>query len=103
MALTYYGDANLDFKVNALDFNALASHFGQSSRFWSDGDFDFNGTVNSLDFNALASNFNQVLSLPAPAVDGAAALGTNVPEPATLAAIAALGLLCRRRTARSRI
>src|SRR5262249_16910743 len=57
-----------------LDFNALASNFGGSSRFWVQGDFNYDGTVSSLDFNAIAANFD--LALPSPP-----ALGTLVPEP----------------------
>ena len=57
---TYFGDANLDGNVNALDFNRLAINFGKTpgSDVWSQGDFNFDGIVNTLDFNALASNFN---------------------------------------------
>lgn len=71
---TYTGDANLDGVVNALDFNAIASNFGGSNKFWFTGDFNYDGSVNTADFNALASNFNQ------PALTSQA-LGTVVPEP----------------------
>jgi hypothetical protein len=54
---TFYGDANLSGHVNLVDFNRLASNFGQSSRRWVHGDFNFNGVVNLADFNLLASNF----------------------------------------------
>jgi hypothetical protein len=88
---TWSGDANLDGKVNALDFNALASNFGgASNKLWNEGDFNYDGTVNTADFNALASNFN--LALPAPA------LGTLVPEPMLMALAApSLLVLARRR------
>jgi hypothetical protein len=88
--LTYNGDANLDGKVNALDFNALATNFGKTSQFWSNGDFNYDGTVNTQDFTALAGNFNAPpLTEPA--------LGTLVPEPACLLAVGVIGLLARRR------
>jgi hypothetical protein len=51
------GDANRDRTVNLLDFNILASHFGQSGQSFSQGDFNYDGTVNLLDFNILASKF----------------------------------------------
>ena len=40
---TFNGDANLDGKVNALDFNALATNFGKTpgSDVWSQGDFNY--------------------------------------------------------------
>ncbi len=86
------GDANLDGVVNALDFNAVATNFGGSSKVWSQGDFNYDGSVNTLDFVSLASNFGTVLpaSVPAPV------LGTLVPEPASFA-LAAVGLLAMRR------
>ncbi len=84
---THFGDANLDGVVNALDFNALASNFGQTpgSDVWTQGDFNYDGIVNTLDFTALAANFNQ-----GPA--SSPALGSIVPEPAEvpLAAMAVL-------------
>ena len=86
MAVAANGDANLDGKVNALDFNFLASGYGAGSNLWTKGDFNFDGNVDTLDFDALASNFNQ--STPPPA---APALGTLVPEPGT---IATLGIAC---------
>ncbi len=88
---TYAGDANLDGKVNALDFNALATNFGQNagSDVWTQGDFNYDGVVNTQDFTALASNFNQVLASPS--------LGTLVPEPASLALVVAIWAIGRRR------
>ena len=57
---TLYGDADLDGSVSILDFNALASHFGQpSGATWTQGDFDYDGGVSILDFNLLATNFGQ--------------------------------------------
>jgi fibronectin-binding autotransporter adhesin len=87
------GDANVDGHVNALDFNAVATDFGMTGTgIWQLGDFNYDGTVNTLDFNALAGNFNKTLSnAPAPA------LGSLVPEPASLSAIVLLGFAGRRR------
>jgi GH35 family endo-1,4-beta-xylanase len=87
---TLLGDGNLDGAVNALDFNALASNFGASNSTWILGDFDLDGEVDSSDFAAMATNFNSVLS---PGVS----LGSVVPEPASLAAIAMLAALAQRR------
>src|SRR3954451_1736881 len=41
VAYTFAGDANLDRKVNALDFNALASGFGMAGPDWNNGDFNY--------------------------------------------------------------
>lgn len=51
------GDANHDGKVNALDFNALASNFGATNATYSHGNFNYDSVVNTLDFNLLANNF----------------------------------------------
>src|SRR5262249_46284035 len=87
---TYGGDANLDGKVNALDFNLLASGYGPDSQ-WALGDFNYDGQVNSADFAAMAVNFNAA-TLASPA------LGTLVPEPGiALSLMGGLGMLATRR------
>src|SRR4029079_1429460 len=78
---TYAGDANLDGKVNALDFNALATHFGGCAKRWNNGDFNYDSATYTLDCTTLAGNFNLVL--PAPS------LGQIVPEPTVLLVSAA--------------
>jgi Na+/phosphate symporter len=96
VAYSYYGDANLDGTVNALDFNALASHFGSvNASVWTQGDFNYDGVVNSLDFDALAINFNQALPQ--------ATLGALVPDPVSFNAlcIVAATMLTRRREAQA--
>jgi hypothetical protein len=97
---TFAGDANLDGKVNALDFNALATNFGQSngSQVWINGDFDYNGNVNTNDFTMLAQNFNSALPLGALSSSPFVSLGALVPEPSAVGLVATgMGLLTRRR------
>jgi len=63
IAYTLIGDANLDGKVNGIDFNLMAAHFNQSvTNGWDEGDFNYSGTVNGIDFNLLSGNFNQSAS-----------------------------------------
>jgi len=88
---TLYGDANLDKTVDTVDFNLLASNFGLTGKQWTDGDANYDGTVDTVDFNLLAANFAQVL--PA----DAASLGALVPEPSSIALLAAAAPLLRRR------
>jgi hypothetical protein len=89
----------VDGKVNALDFNAVATNFGAAGgKIWSQGDFNYDGFVNTLDFNSLAANFNQSIAIPA-----APALGTLVPEPASVALLAGLMCLTRRRARRHQL
>ena len=92
IAYTWLGDANLDGKVNALDFNMLASNFGKTpgSDVWTQGDFNSDGKVDTQDFAFLSTNFNQ------PALSSAA-LGTAAPEPRILAFPMLIGLWMHRR------
>ena len=55
-------DANHDGRVNALDFNALATNFGLSGRTFTQGDFNYDGQVNSMDFTLLATRFSNVIA-----------------------------------------
>jgi sialidase-1 len=89
---TYLGDSNLDGVVNALDFNALANHYGAASAAgWQAGDFNYDGTVNSLDFSLLAANYGMSESI-------SAALPNLVPEPSALMLMAfAAPVWIRRR------
>jgi hypothetical protein len=99
--LTRYGDANLDRVVNLADFNTLASHFGQSGQFWSNGDFTYDGLVNLNDFNKLASNFGLAALAHDPTPQDWSNLAAAVPEPvaSTMALAIALtsSLLLRGR------
>jgi hypothetical protein len=101
---TVMGDANLDGTVNALDFNALATNFGISGSDWAEGNFDYNadGMVDSNDFALLAANYGKtVTSLSAAIPDAmpAVALGSLVPEPASIGLLMAcgMGVMTRRR------
>ena len=60
------GDASGDRVVNAMDFNALATHFGSANAGFSGGDFNFDGTVSTEDFSDMATRWGTVLAAPAP-------------------------------------
>jgi hypothetical protein len=95
IAYTLLGDENLDGRVNALDFNSLASNFGQhdGSSIWVQGDFNYDGKVNTMDFAALAANFGA-------APLAGEALGSIVPEPGSMLVIATVATLCAARRRR---
>ena len=59
------GDANHDRSINALDFNILASNYGQSHARFSRGDFNYDVDVTSLDFDLLAAKFGTSLAAAA--------------------------------------
>lgn len=88
---TLSGDANLDYKVNTLDFNHLAGSFGApSGKHWLNGDFDYNGAVDSIDFNHFAGNYGATLMRTS-------AEGVVVPEPLSFLMIGTAALLFRKR------
>jgi hypothetical protein len=79
------GDANHDRAVNLLDFNILASNFGQSGRDFSQGDFNYDGSVNLIDFNILAGRFGtSVAPTIARGLFGASAIKARRAAPDTL-------------------
>jgi hypothetical protein len=99
---TFYGDANLDSRVNLLDFNRLASNFGGANKVWSQGDFNYDGDVNLLDFNLLAANFGSVAAGPALSPGDWAALAGAVPEPSVALLVATASAAVTRRARRRR-
>ncbi len=52
------GDANLDGVVDFADFTVLRDHFGQSSQWWEQGDFNGDRRVGSVDLQLLHANAN---------------------------------------------
>ena len=60
------GDATGDRAINALDFNALATHFGSAGAGFSGGDFNFDGAVDTQDFSAMALRWGTTLPSAAP-------------------------------------
>jgi hypothetical protein len=99
---TLSGDANLDGKVDTLDFNSLAASFGGSGKFWTQADFNYDGTVDTLDFNSLAANFGGTIAGDAGGAGSAGSAGSAgalVPEPAAMLAsfVTLAGLVVARR------
>ena len=59
------GDTNRDQRVNALDFNALASNYGAPGPVTlAQGDVNYDGHVDSLDFTLLAQQFGAAVPDP---------------------------------------
>ena len=106
-----YGDADLSGKVDFGDLGNVISNYGMTTgATWSQGDFNYDGTVDFSDLGIVIANYG--ISLPSqfdPAgAQGAprvpmGGIGSAVPEPGTLAMLAAglIGLLAyawRKRT-----
>ena len=75
------GDTNDDGTVNGADLNTVLSNYNQTGMDWAHRDFNGDGTVNGDDLNTVLSNYNQTL--------GVSSGGVAVPEPSTLALLAA--------------
>jgi hypothetical protein len=80
---TLPGDANLDGKVDVNDLTIVLSHFGQTGAPWAQGEFTGDGKVDVNDLTIVLANFGQSGGSSA---EGMAA----VPEPASMAMLAAL-------------
>ncbi len=75
---TFFGDTNLDGRVNSADLNRVAlSWQSAAATSWSQGDFIGDGNVNSSDLNDLALNWRSGVAAPASA--------PSVPEPSSIA------------------
>jgi fibronectin-binding autotransporter adhesin len=103
---TYYGDTNLDGKVDGTDYSRLDNGYLSHLSGWANGDFNYDGVINGSDYTLIDNAYNtQGASLN----EAAAQIGSPtaqlagsasaVPEPATLGliSIGAMGLLSRRR------
>jgi autotransporter-associated beta strand protein len=99
---TYYGDANLDGKVDSSDYTLIDNGFLNHLTGWQNGDFNYDGVVNGSDYTLIDNAFNTqgaqiaaAIANPTAQVAGISA----VPEPASmgLLSVGAAGLLARRR------
>ncbi len=114
--LTYYGDTNLDGKVDGSDYSRVdAAYIGDQSYLnsnpggtqmpatgWANGDFNYDGVVNGSDYTLIDNAFNsQGAQISAAVATDVAPVsgGSAVPEPTSLGllGIGALALLGRRR------
>jgi len=97
----FYGDANLDGRVNLSDFNRMAANFGGTNKVWSQGDFTYDGRVNLDDFNKLAANFGMSFG-PTITPDDWVALASAVPEPSIALTSFGVAAAAAMSTSRSR-
>ena len=71
---TYYGDANLDGKVDASDYSLIDNGYLNHLTGWYNGDFNYDGVVNGSDYTLIDNAFNmQGASLAAADRDASAA------------------------------
>jgi hypothetical protein len=109
---TYYGDTNLDGKVDGSDYSRIdAAYLADKTNptamtGWFNGDFNYDGVVNGSDYTLMDDAFNTQGAQLSSEIAGPTAVATaqiagtsTVPEPASLPliAIAAVATLGRRR------
>jgi fibronectin-binding autotransporter adhesin len=115
---TYYGDTNLDGKVDGTDYSRIDNSYEQENWVngvetgsqvtgWYNGDFNYDGNVDGSDYTLIDNAFNSqgaslaslIASPDASATAQIAGGSSAVPEPTSLGllGIAAAGLLGRRR------
>jgi autotransporter-associated beta strand protein len=109
---TYYGDANLDGKVNGSDYSRIDNGYLTHLTGWYNGDFNYDGIVNGSDYTLIDNAFNRQsarLSDEIAAVTAQIAgsdiaspqsSGTSVPEPASGVMLSAAGIALLRRRRR---
>ena len=120
IASVLVGDLNLDGEVDATDLNKLVANLGGSvtaGQNWQSGDINYDGEIDATDLNALVANLGNnlpaaggvqmaqvsgIAAMPS-AVAAPAASVAAVPEPGTLAllaaGLAAAGIAAFRRRA----
>ena len=79
---TYYGDANLDGKVNAADYTRADVGAVTHATGWLNGDFNYDGVVDGTDYALMDNAFNQQGSALFPA----AVVASAVAKPASAVA-----------------
>jgi autotransporter-associated beta strand protein len=103
---TYFGDANLDGKVDGSDYSLIDNGYANHLTGWFNGDFNYDGVVDGSDYALIDNAFNNQGNPQAASTTALVAAGTAqvagpaaVPEPASLglAAVAAVGSFSRRR------
>ena len=104
---TYYGDADLNGKVDGSDYSRIDNGYLGHLTGWYNGDFNYDGIVNGSDYTLIDNAFNTQgaqlsaeEAMPTAEVIGQpiSATGSSVPEPAAggLLVMSAIGVLCRR-------
>jgi fibronectin-binding autotransporter adhesin len=100
---TYYGDTNLDGKVDGSDYSLIDNGYAKKLTGWLNGDLNYDGVIDGTDYALIDNAFNnqgvRIAALTAQVAGSVAPAA--VPEPASLGLLgaAAACLATRRRRA----
>jgi len=102
---TYFGDTNLDGKVDGSDYSRLDAGLLDGATGWYNGDFNYDGVINGSDYALIDNTFNTQGASLATAINPAVQVTTEianvipVPEPtdSVLLGVGMLGILSSRR------
>ncbi len=111
---TYFGDANLDGRVDGSDYSRIDNGSMMSLTGWFNGDFNYDNVIDGSDYTLIDNAFNtqgapisDEIANPSASVTSEIAMGSNtsaVPEPAMLGSvITGAGALLTRRPRRRQI
>ena len=108
---TYYGDANLDGKVDGSDYSLIDNGYLMHATGWFNGDFNYDGVVNGSDYTLIDNAFNTQGARLAAIVASPNAVSTTeiadtsaVPEPTAMGTIGVVSsVMLGRRQRRSAI
>jgi len=94
---TYFGDTNLDGKVDGTDYSRVDNGALNHLTGWYNGDFNYDGVVNGSDYTLIDNAFNTQGASLSDSLNGPSAEVTAeisaVPEPSQLMLLAAFGAL----------
>jgi fibronectin-binding autotransporter adhesin len=94
---TYFGDVNLDGKLDAVDFNAVLNGYTNGLTGWQNGDVNYDGVVNATDWSLFSGAYTFFTGGGTPFGSITDPTGA-IPEPAALGLLAlAVPALSRRR------
>jgi prepilin-type processing-associated H-X9-DG protein len=101
---TYYGDANLDGRVDGSDYSLIDNGYLDHLTGWQNGDFNYDGIINGSDYTLIDNAFNQQgaelsAGIAGPEATVTAQLAVPVPEPTGVGvmAVSLISMLGRRR------